>query len=488
MKITNKQEIRICKNCNTEFVTYKASKQVYCSKKCSCSNPDEIARRNASMKHTVDTKYGGVHYMAHKETRDKHKKTMVEKYGTPHALQNQKCLAKMHDTITEKFGGWHDIAMRGITTRRKIYGTGNNNKKRLQTIYQNRIMKYTHVTPLFEEDEFITNKTSLIYKYPFKCNVCGHHFKISLANGYTPKCKKCAMSKMMTQSKGELSVAEYIRTLVPGINIQTKNYSVLGDLELDIFLPDYNLAIEYDGVVWHSENFGKRDKTYHLYKTNKCIEKGVQLLRIYDIQWDMKKDIIKDIIRHKLNKTENKVFAKYCYTKQISAFEKKKFFEANHLLGDSNSSVNIGLYDTTHELISCISFSKPKFDKKYDYEITRFCNKLNYNIVGGFSKIVRNFISKMRPTNILAYTDRNIWDGGVYIKNKFNKISTTNPNYAYFKAGYYDLFSRGEFTKLKIQKKLPTYNPDLTEWDNMKLNKFDRIWNSGSDKFILNII
>jgi len=72
---------------------------------------------------------------------------------------------------------------------------------------------------------------------------------------------------------------------------ESNNRSVLNCLELDIYLPEYNVAIEFNGLYWHSELY--KEKDYHLNKTLECKKKGVDLLHIFEDDWVFKQDIIK---------------------------------------------------------------------------------------------------------------------------------------------------------------------------------------------------
>ena len=131
-----------------------------------------------------------------------------------------------------------------------------------------------------------------------------------------------------------------------------------------------------------------------------------------------------------------------------------------------------------------MTFGKPRCDKLYEWELIRFSSKLNTTVTGGFSKLLSYFIKRYNPTNILTYCHRGISSGDVYLKNKFNLINITEPGFQYINPKYHNTISREIYQKHKLQYKLQNYNPNITTWENMQLNGYDRIWDCGSFKFL----
>jgi len=113
--------------------------------------------------------------------------------------------------------------------------------------------------------------------------------------------------------------------------------------ELDIYLPEINLAFEFNGLYWHSEIY--KDKNYHKDKTELCNKNNIRLYHIWEDDWLYKKDIVKSMILNKLGKSKNKIFARKCVIKVIDDNKKiKDFLDNNHIQGFVGSSVKKGLY------------------------------------------------------------------------------------------------------------------------------------------------
>ena len=241
--------------------------------------------------------------------------------------------------------------------------------------------------------------------------------------------------------------------------------TLLDGKEVDILLPDINLAIELNGTYWHQES--KVGKNYHLNKTNQLEQEGFQLLHIYDYFWTHHKEIVKSRILSKLKSTI-KIPARKTVVKEITANEAKIFLSNNHIQGYTASSTHLGLLHQ-NELVAVMTFSKPRFTKDYDYELTRFATKLNTTVQGGASKLF-----KRRPVgSIISYADRSYSNGNLYKQLGFKFSHATEPGYAYYNR--HDRLSRYQCQKHKIDPKSP-----LTEKELMAERNFYPVYDSGN--------
>jgi hypothetical protein len=142
---------------------------------------------------------------------------------------------------------------------------------------------------------------------------------------------------------------------------------------------------------------------------------------------------VKSIILNKLNLTDRIIYARKCEIRKIDSKTSKKFMEDNHIQGSVNSKVNIGLF-YENKLVSLMTFSKGRIimgGKENEWELNRFCNEINTTIVGSSSRILKFFIKKYKPEKIVSYSDIRLFDGGMYEKIGFKKISQSKPNYWY---------------------------------------------------------
>ena len=115
-------------------------------------------------------------------------------------------------------------------------------------------------------------------------------------------CPKCGNHL----SVGEEEIYQYLKEIVPNEEIRRRDKKTLNGMELDIYIPSKNVAIEYDGIRWHSEEFGK-DRNYHLSKTDLCLKKGVYLIHVFEDEWLNDSDEIKRLFKEKLCFKEEKI-------------------------------------------------------------------------------------------------------------------------------------------------------------------------------------
>jgi uncharacterized Zn finger protein (UPF0148 family) len=270
-----------------------------------------------------------------------------------------------------------------------------------------------------------------------------------------------------------------IQSFLEKHNISAKNdWSILGGKELDLYIPEHNLAIEFDGIYWHSENIGKA-KTYHLEKTQKCLEQNISLLHIFENEWKhpTKREIWKSIILGKLGK-HSRVFARKTELRIVQKSEERQFLEENHLQGSVGSKVALGLY-LEEELLCLMSFGKNRLSDDVEWELLRFASKKGVSVVGGASKLFKYFLTNFTG-GIVSYSDRRYSQGNMYSKLGFTFSHFSEPNYFYFKNGSLKLESRQKYMKHKLPTLLENFDPSLTEWQNMQINGYNRIWDCGN--------
>jgi hypothetical protein len=326
--------------------------------------------------------------------------------------------------------------------------------------------------------------SKVVYKSPKSkiIIICPEHgeFKQSAYNHINPinfrGCNECGKK----YDKSENEVSDFITTL--GIDFEKNNRLILNGKELDIYIPSLNVAIEYNGLYWHSELH--KDNNYHLDKTIECEKLGIQLIHIFEDEWLDKREIVESRLKNILGLTNIKVFGRKCVVREIPTKECRLFFDMNHLQGYTNSKYKLGLY-YNDELISAMLFTTPRLGigAKFDgYELTRFVNKLNTSVVGGAGKLLKHFIKTYNPNEIRSYADRRWSDGGLYNKLNFIKMNINKPNYWYVKG--LKRYHRFNFRKGKLNDM--GYNIEgKTEREIMLEAGYLRIHDCGTMQYIL---
>ena len=210
----------------------------------------------------------------------------------------------------------------------------------------------------------------------------------------------------------------------------------ISPLELDIYIPRRNIAIEYDGLVWHSEKFADNYKTRHLDKTNLCNEKGIRLIHIFEDEWLYRKEIVVSRLKAIFGVFDETIYARQCSVEKISNKEANEFMEENHLQGKCKSEISYGL-KKDGKTVSAMIFGKPRQTRKYNddygntYELLRFASLKGVRVVGGASKMLKRFVKEKRPHTILSYADKRWSDGKLYESIGFEHTHDCKPNYFY---------------------------------------------------------
>ena len=285
------------------------------------------------------------------------------------------------------------------------------------------------------------------------------------------------------QSKWESEINSFLRDNNIEF-IENDRNTLSNKYELDLISKKHSIAIEYDGLYWHSEKF--RDKNYHISKTDECLENGIRLIHIFEDEWADKKEIVKSRLRNIFGITECKIFARKCKIREVGNIISKTFLKENHIQGSINGKVNIGLY-YNDELVSLMTFGNKRKNlgskKTYgEYELLRFCNKLNTTVVGGASKLLKYFIKNYQPSAVLSYCDLRWSDGNLYRQLGFVLDHTSSPNYFYVKN--LKRLNRFNFRKDVLVKE--GYDVNKTEHEIMLERKIYRIYDCGCGVYVYN--
>jgi hypothetical protein len=225
-----------------------------------------------------------------------------------------------------------------------------------------------------------------------------------------------------------------LRKIFENFEIQTNVKTIING-ELDIFIPEKNIAIEYNGLYWHSE-VNRPDNKYHLKKTESCESKGIQLIHVFEDEWVSKQDIVKSRIKNILGITDYRIYARKCSIREVETSEARKFLEDNHIQGFVGGKYYYGLY-YQNKLVSIMTFGYlrrnlgQKTTQDNEYELLRFCNMLNTSVIGAASKLFKHFLKIHNPKRIISYADRRWSIGKLYETLGFKFSHNSSPNYFY---------------------------------------------------------
>lgn len=303
----------------------------------------------------------------------------------------------------------------------------------------------------------------------------GHSWQVSIVDrGRVRGCPSCAHNG---PSSGELEIGEWLVGL--GQNLLQNDRLCIKPHELDLYLPDHNFAIEYNGLYWHSEAAGKA-KDYHKNKVEAAQTAGVSLFQVWEDDWQNKQAIIKRMILHKLGLSDEPViFARKTTVVTLNTSQAHAFLEETHIQGKANGGLYLGLVANNTQTLVAVMVLKQMSDEVVYLE--RYATSCR--VPGGFSKLLNTAIVKLQPQKMITFADYSVSDGNLYEKNGFIAESILAPDYSYLVKG--KRVHKFNY-RLKRFREDPSlrYQDGLSEQELARLNNLHRIWDSGKIRYV----
>lgn len=472
--IPNRQTCQVCKVAFVKFNSYKEGYYRYCSTYCSTQSMDRNdkiskSRQSIDKKKMVEkmvstnmSRYGVKFTTQDVLIQKKTRKTKLERYGN----ETYNNLDKAKETNLAKYGTEYTCLAESVMAKSK-----------------DTIMNRT--PQLFDSDWLIhNNKTKTLSEMSSELGVTYRTVWLAFDRlGLEPIFYRPKYNRI------EKDIHDFItKELEYTGDVRINDRTIIGPKELDIYIPDRNLSIELNGIYWHSYDSRPTtvEKNRHLHKRNLCIEKNIKLLQIWDTEWIEKNHIIKDIIRRSLGLSKRVIYARNTSVRHVTSEASNKFLSDNHIQSGKNARYRYGLYTKEDELVSIMTFSRPRFDTNTDYEMIRFCSKSNIHIIGGIKKLYAAFIKELQPNSVISYSDRRFFAGESYMKLGFEKSSRSDTTIDYFWVKNNQIINRLNTQKHKLSALLGNKNFDvlLSEDENLFKNKYRKLYGCGHDTWI----
>ncbi len=424
-----------------------------------CNTKDDLHKTytydhiTKTRENTVMNKYGTRYYTSTEEFKNKSKQSNFKKLGVDNPFKSKEIQAKIQAKNIKNYKVTNILG--GVDMGQFL-----NSKKHLQV------------------DKIIDT---------FGCSLDTIYRKV--------RTQKIVYNKLRGISRPEQEIIDYLKSLIPDIKIIKNSRKIITPKELDIYLPEYNLAIEYNGLMFHSQgisstpmlNTPNKDPNIHLNKTDACMALGINLLHINENEWKDPnlQSIWKSIISYRLNQTSNKIGARKCTFAPLEQLleQSKAFIEENHLQGSGAvGGIRYGLI-YNNELVSLMTFSKARFSSE-NYELIRFVNKKGWVIHGAASKLLKAFEKDYPGKSIVSYANKRWSDGNLYETLGFELKHTSKPNfYVFHPRDTSKLWHRVSFQKHKLKEKLDYFDPKQTaEWNIFNAG-YRKIYDSGNYVF-----
>ncbi len=455
-------------------------------------NPSKSEEVKSIKKQTSIRNWGVDNPSKSEEIKKSKRVTCLKNWGVEYPQQNSEIQKKSQDTLIRKWGVDHNMKIPNIIELMKANNIKNwgvewtlQSPEIKESIKRTNLENWGVDHPFLNEEFRILNfnisKDNNYLSYLgnnlslFRCKD-GHNFEISSVNYFsrirsnTPLCTVCNPIGDSVSIK-ELDLYKFINSVYTNQIIQ----SYRDGLEIDIYLPDLQIGFEFNGLYWHSEE--KKSKRYHLDKTNHFKERGIRIIHIWEDDWDNRKEIIKSQIKNWIGLNNRKIGARECIVAEITDSKISKIFlNNNHIQGYVNSIIKLGLYHND-ELVSIMTFDRNEGRKKMgpgEWNLSRFCNLLDTNVIGGASKLLKYFMDHYHCIRMISYADKDWSTGDVYNILGFDNIGESDPDYKYIIDN--KRVHKSRFKKSKL-------NTDLSESKHMREMGYNRIFDCGKIKY-----
>lgn len=441
------------------------------------------------MKATYKARTGYEHNSQNPGNISKVKETCEKKYGVDCACKTEKAVENRQSVFKEKYGSQGEMLKQSIINK---YGSFSEHAK-VCAEKKSATAKMNAFATLKEKAKSlgftIISDDPNIKSYEdveIRCDRCGQVFKRyrdSINHFYNQNlqfCPHCDYKNLTYRSNGERELCEEIQKFYSGDMRLNKRVS---NCEVDILIPDKKIAIDFNGVYWHSEQF--KACNAHQIKKHAVENAGYNFIQIWEDDWNdpTKKKIILSRLKSKFGLSK-KIFARKCEMRELISKDDVKlannFLNENHLQGSAPSSRKFALfYDG--ELVEIATFGNSRkliYGNSSSVELIRLCTKIGVNVVGGFSKLLKFAVKEIGAREIISYADCD-WvsykDNG-YLKAGFSLVKETGCNYWWSKSGKRE--NRMKFTKAKLVSE--GCDTSKTEKEIMKELGFVRVWGSGN--------
>jgi Zn finger protein HypA/HybF involved in hydrogenase expression len=238
-------------------------------------------------------------------------------------------------------------------------------------------------------------------------------------------CPKCGDKK----SRGELEVADMLSIFC---TLRQRDRQQIKPKELDIFIPDKNIAIEYHGMYYHAHHTAEdelrdRYKTYDKYMA--CAAKGIRLITIYESEWQERRKQIIRLLRNAIGATKGKLMARKCQLQTVEPPEATAFFDRYHPQGGAGYGVHYGLY-WKGKLVACVRFTfgiNDRGSSTRQWTLARYATRIN--VVGGASRLFKAFLQEHQYPTVKSFSDNRYFSGAMYEQLGFVLEEECKPDY-----------------------------------------------------------
>lgn len=437
-------------------------------------DPQRVKLIGERIRETKTEKYGDPNWV----NSPKRRSTCLERYGVEEHLQRPEVWDQIRETNRERYGV--DYPPQSPEVREKQLKAMRKRASGLGVNWPNQKHISSDSWAKLNDSEWIRHQHHSL-NLPFSHIAAELGVSPAMLGNYARNHGIEVKLSLRSDSLMHKLLIEWLSSTVDS-RVDTNVRTLISPKEIDIYLPEHRLAIEVNGSYWHSQLSGRKTRNYHLDKTLACQERGIRLIHIWEHDWNRVPELICSRLSYHLGVTPNKLSARKCELVKLPKSQANQFLDKNHLKGSTKSSVELGLM-YGDRLVSVMTLGRARYTSTAEYELLRYCSLADTAVAGGAGKLFTGFCRMYQPSSVVSYADRQWGDGDFYSRLGFELTGFSAPGYSYT-SDYQNFHSRSKFQKHRLATMLPDYDASLSEWKNMQMNGYDRIWDCGNAVYV----
>lgn len=449
-----------------------------------CGRPNVCACAKSSISESVRLKKSTVTTEQQEKSNARRVATNLKKYGVENAGQTETAKQR-HRAVYADSERSEKITQQVKATKQEKYGDTNyNNREQIRKTWNDRKQQYMeerfpekHLGTLYDPDQLAAlfeNHTP--YQIAELTNtsvttVFRHLASHGLRDPYRSTLEQ--EMRLFLMSQGVTNIMENSRSVIPS------------GKELDLYLPDHNLAIEMNGIYWHHEGIPHIHKHYHRQKFLDCESQGIQLITVFSDDWEQKRDVVENLISHKLGFTQHHWDARKLTVRMLKSRDVKQFLITHHIQGYAPASECLALCDDD-DIVAVMTFSKPRSGigkhRPHTWELVRYAS--SGSVRGGASRLLTHFIRRHPEIQqIVSYSNNEYSQGQLYRTLGFDLESDLPASYFYYCPKENRRYHRYNFAKHKLVEQ--GFDSSLTETQIQTQRGYLKIWDTGKRTWVL---
>ncbi len=326
------------------------------------------------------------------------------------------------------------------------------------------------------------------------CKIHGDFVQSAEAHLIGHGCTQCWRESYA--SAGERAISDFLSER--GIaHVRNTREAIGNGMELDIYLPDQKIGIEYNGCYWHSDRIQKNTRQ-HEFKHIAASRAGIRILTVWDYDWTHKRDIVERMIAHAAGKDMgSKVGARSCSMIEVSGQEASAFYDQNHIQGACRGGVvNVALSHPLHGMVAVMTFTRGGTRRGMaqdgEWELARYATSAT--VQGGASRLFSDFVRRYKPVKVWSFSDNQHFGGSIYETLGFKQDGTLRPDYRLVYAPKLVTWHKSLWQRKSIQKRLhelglnETFEHATDPRTERQMQDFAnilRVWDSGKTRWLL---